>query len=42
MANGSVLAGISKGQGDTSEKGTFKRKRWLKKGTIFGLFLQLN
>ena len=29
----SVLARISKGQGATSEKGTFKRKRWLKKGT---------
>jgi hypothetical protein len=31
----SVLARISKGQGATSEKGTFKRKRWLKKGTLF-------
>ena len=29
----SVLARISKGQGATSEKGTFKCKRWLKKGT---------
>ena len=31
----SVLARISKGQGATSEKGTFKRKLWLKKGTLF-------
>jgi hypothetical protein len=31
----SVLARISKGQGATSEKGTFKSKRWLKKGTLF-------
>ena len=31
----SVLARISKGQGATSEKGTFMRKRWLKKGTLF-------
>ena len=30
----SVLARISKGQGATSEKGTFMRKRWLKKGTL--------
>ena len=30
----SVLARISKGQGATSEKGTFIRKRWLKKGTL--------
>jgi hypothetical protein len=31
----SVLVRISKGQGATFEKGTFKRKRWLKKGTLF-------
>jgi hypothetical protein len=31
----SVLARISKGQGAISEKGTFMRKRWLKKGTLF-------
>jgi hypothetical protein len=31
----SVLARISKGQGATSEKGTFMRKRWLKKSTLF-------
>ena len=30
----SVLARISKGQGATSEKDTFMRKRWLKKGTL--------
>jgi hypothetical protein len=30
----SVLARISKGQGATSEKGTFMRKRWLKKGRV--------
>ena len=30
----SVLARISKGQVATSEKGTFMRKRWLKKGTL--------
>ena len=30
----SVLARISKGQGATSEKGTFMRKRWLKKDTL--------
>jgi len=30
----SVLSRISKGQGATSEKGTFMRKRWLKKGTL--------
>ena len=30
----SVPARISKGQGATSEKGTFMRKRWLKKGTL--------
>jgi hypothetical protein len=30
----SVLARISKGQGATSEKGTFMRKHWLKKGTL--------
>jgi hypothetical protein len=30
----SVLARISKGQGATSEKGTFMRKPWLKKGTL--------
>ena len=30
----SVLARISKGQGATSEMGTFMRKRWLKKGIL--------
>ena len=30
----SVLARISKGQGATSEKGTFMCKRWLKRGTL--------
>jgi hypothetical protein len=33
-SHNSVLARISKGQGATSEKGTFMRKRWLKKGTF--------
>ena len=32
--NNSVLARISKGQGATSENGTFMRKRWLKKGIL--------
>ena len=30
----SVLARISKGQGATSENGTFMHKSWLKKGTL--------
>ena len=30
----SVLARISKGQGATSENGTFMHKNWLKKGTL--------
>jgi hypothetical protein len=30
----SVLAGISKGHGATSENGTFMHKSWLKKGTL--------
>ena len=34
LLHNSVLARISKGQGATSEKGTFMRKRWLKKGTL--------
>jgi hypothetical protein len=39
----SVLARISKGQGATSEKGTFMHKRWLKKGTlmVYGTPLKL-